>query len=126
MTWQAQAACRDQENAIFFPQRGGDAKPAKAICAVCPVFDECLDYALHAGDLQGIWAGTSERERIRLRQRRGINLLPMAQCGTRSGYLRHIKAGERACDRCLTAANEYQANWRNNGIKVAPGFGHAR
>lgn len=35
---------------------------AKRYCAGCPVRTECLSYAL-ANDEQGIWAGTTERQR---------------------------------------------------------------
>lgn len=27
----------------FFPERGASAAPAKSICAVCPVIDECRE-----------------------------------------------------------------------------------
>ncbi|MBV8980855.1 MAG: WhiB family transcriptional regulator [Acidimicrobiia bacterium] len=52
----------------FFPVRGEEARPAKAICARCLVKDQCLAYALDNGDKFGIWGGLSERERRRLRR----------------------------------------------------------
>ena len=70
--WQAQAACKNiSQPDIFFPGRGESSAPAKAICAGCPVRAECLDYALSHGERVGIWGGTSERERRRMRSRRG-------------------------------------------------------
>lgn len=41
----------------------------KKVCRGCPVKDQCLEYALEHGEL-GIWGGTSERERRRLRRLR--------------------------------------------------------
>ena len=65
--WQAWAACRDEPTPLFFVGRGEDTGPAKAVCARCPVRAECLDYALADAELVGTWAGTSGRERGRMR-----------------------------------------------------------
>jgi len=42
---------------------------AKAICARCPIQQACLDYALDASPIQGVWGGTTEAERRLLKQR---------------------------------------------------------
>lgn len=42
-------------------------------CAECPMQVECLDYALHVNVL-GVWGGTTEVERKRLRQQ--LNIIP--------------------------------------------------
>lgn len=60
-SWQQQAACRDADTALFYPEKGERAAPAKAICAKCPVQAECLEYGLH--DRFGIWGGLTEKER---------------------------------------------------------------
>lgn len=68
--WMADAACRGAEIAIFFPERGDDVRPALALCARCPVRDECAGYAAQFGPtLHGIWAGTTGRARS---QRRAV------------------------------------------------------
>jgi WhiB family redox-sensing transcriptional regulator len=36
---------------------------AKAICAGCPVLDDCRNYAIAAGEPVGIWGGLTEDER---------------------------------------------------------------
>ena len=36
---------------------------AKAICARCPIKDECLTYALESGEAYGIWGGLLPSER---------------------------------------------------------------
>jgi WhiB family redox-sensing transcriptional regulator len=40
---------------------------ARAICAVCPVTDQCLAFALADTDLVGCWAGTTGQERRAMR-----------------------------------------------------------
>lgn len=52
----------------FFPERGASAAPAKSICAVCPVIDECREYGM--SQKFGVWGGLSERERRRIRSQR--------------------------------------------------------
>lgn len=69
-TWKAQGACRDVDPRLFFPERGESTREAKAVCAGCPVRAECLEYALDQHEHFGIWGGTSERERRRLRPSR--------------------------------------------------------
>lgn len=63
-------SCRGTDPELFFPDRGESLAPAKAICAECIVADECLEYALANGERFGVWGGTSERERRRIRRRR--------------------------------------------------------
>ena len=73
--WYVDAACRGTDPDLWFPPRGGDTAAAKAVCAGCSVKVECLDFALGRSPAEkwGIWGGTSERERRRLRHamRRG-------------------------------------------------------
>ena len=69
--WRQHAVCRGSDPALFFPERGADVKPAKAVCATCPVAADCLEYALGCTDrLAGIWGGTAESERRRMRRQR--------------------------------------------------------
>lgn len=70
-SWHADAACREHPEVNWFPERGEDARPAKAICAGCLVRAECLEAAFEHRVTTGIWGGTSERERRRLRVQRG-------------------------------------------------------
>ena len=41
---------------------------AKAVCDQCPVKAPCLQFALETNQDSGIWGGTSEEERRRLRR----------------------------------------------------------
>lgn len=63
-------SCRGMDPDVFFPDRGESLAPAKAVCAECIVRDECLEYALDHGERFGVWGGTSERERRKLRRAR--------------------------------------------------------
>jgi WhiB family transcriptional regulator, redox-sensing transcriptional regulator len=68
LTWQVAARCVEVDPEIFFPERGGSSKAARAVCNECTVRVECLRYALTNREQFGIWGGTSERERRRLRR----------------------------------------------------------
>jgi hypothetical protein len=50
---------------LFFPD-GGDTRRAKAFCAGCPVWEECLAYGLEED--HGVWGGLNRAERARLRR----------------------------------------------------------
>lgn len=71
--WTEWAACRGVDTEPFFPiSTQGSAltqiEQAKAICARCPVLDECLEFASRSGQRHGIWGGKTAEER-RSRQR---------------------------------------------------------
>lgn len=73
LTWRLQGECNGLNPAIFFPDSEDDAVPAIEICAQCGVRPMCLEYALASREKDGIWGGTTERERRRIiRQRRRI------------------------------------------------------
>lgn len=62
------AACRGAGVDRWFPTQGANYRPAKRICADCPVKQECLDYALDHEIRHGVWGGTTEAKRRRLRR----------------------------------------------------------
>jgi WhiB family redox-sensing transcriptional regulator len=66
--WHGGAACKKVPAVSWFPDHGESAAEAKAICAGCPVLEECRVWALAQGPkLQGIWAGLSRLERAQTR-----------------------------------------------------------
>jgi WhiB family transcriptional regulator, redox-sensing transcriptional regulator len=72
--WRHRAACRDEDPELFFPisevgPGARQAAQAKAVCARCPVREQCLRYALDNGLDDGIFGGTTERERRALTRR---------------------------------------------------------
>jgi WhiB family redox-sensing transcriptional regulator len=92
--WRQDAACRDVDPELFFPEPGQLPQTAKAkeVCAGCAVRGPCLDAALHGplarDDRHGIFAGTTARDRTRLRGR------PAMAEGTR--FLTDRDAAEQA------------------------------
>jgi WhiB family transcriptional regulator, redox-sensing transcriptional regulator len=67
--WMADGLCAQTDPDAFFPDRGESPRPAKSVCAACPVRAECAAYALERGERFGIWGGLSERERRAIRRR---------------------------------------------------------
>ena len=68
--WQSRGACRGQPADVFFPGETGDYVQARAVCGICPVRVQCLDYALTPPiERFGFWGGATERERQRMRRR---------------------------------------------------------
>jgi WhiB family redox-sensing transcriptional regulator len=68
-------ACKGQDPELWFPTAalGTEARvlqsyKARGICAGCPLRVECLEVALIEGRV-GIWGGTDEDERLKLRRR---------------------------------------------------------
>ena len=71
--WRDRAACRETDPDLFFPAGStGDASDhilrAKAVCGMCPVLSQCLEFAFETNQESGIWGGTSEDERRKLRK----------------------------------------------------------
>ena len=64
--WMANALCAQVDGDLWFPDKGGSTREAKAICRRCPVRAQCLALALEQGET-GIWGGTSENERRRMK-----------------------------------------------------------
>ena len=69
--WQADGLCRGNHSTLFFPPSTMERKDererremkAKAVCSVCQVKQDCLDYALEIREPYGIWGGMTEIER---------------------------------------------------------------
>jgi WhiB family transcriptional regulator, redox-sensing transcriptional regulator len=68
--WQYQGACREADPNLFFHpegERGGTRRrrdeAAKAICATCPVIQQCREHALKVREPYGVWGGLSEDDR---------------------------------------------------------------
>lgn len=68
LDWISAAVCASADPEEWFPEGGATSNRAKRICQTCPVINECLQYAL-GNDMDGIWGGTSRRERVGLMRR---------------------------------------------------------
>ena len=64
--WTEWAACADLETNRFFVGETESSAVAIAVCRKCPVSSHCLAYALAHRIVDGVWGGTTERERMRL------------------------------------------------------------
>jgi len=71
--WRTLAACRDTDPDLFFPV--GTTGPAlqqidaaKAVCRQCEAQGPCLEFALATNQESGVWGGTSEEERRKIRK----------------------------------------------------------
>lgn len=100
--WRSEAACKNADSTIFFPPereqwQGGpawDSSEAKAICATCTVRAECLAHALADPLEYGVWGGTTETERRRMRRgqsQRGV-------CATCGRPFEQRNTSRRFCD----------------------------
>lgn len=76
--WRSRAACKGVDPELFFSsdlvenkqEKDDREATAKAICLQCDSKEECLEYAIKAGERYGIWGGLSEQERRTLQRRR--------------------------------------------------------
>lgn len=71
--WRDRAACRNSDPDLFFPVGTtgpslDEIEAAKALCQGCPVREDCLQFAIETNQESGVWGGTSEVERRRLRR----------------------------------------------------------
>lgn len=73
--WQDAAKCREGAEDLFF---GPEREPASArrererdaarVCQLCPVRDQCRLHALALPEVYGVWGGTTEEDRLRVRR----------------------------------------------------------
>jgi WhiB family redox-sensing transcriptional regulator len=81
-SWQLKGLCRGNHSYLFFPPSTVERKEererretkAKAICHVCPVKGECLEFALEIREPYGIWGGVTETERRQMLARRAATV----------------------------------------------------
>lgn len=71
--WRRDAACQGEMGEAFYPPLRPEKRSAKtarearakAVCAGCPVREECLEQAIATGERYGIWGGMTDLERSR-------------------------------------------------------------
>jgi WhiB family redox-sensing transcriptional regulator len=71
--WRSDAACRDTEPELFFPigttgMATDQIESAKRVCDHCDARKACLEFALATNQESGVWGGTTEDERRKLRK----------------------------------------------------------
>ncbi len=75
MNWIESARCIGEDPDLFFPigstgPAAAQVESAKAICTLCGVREECLEWALVTDQEAGVWGGLSEEERRALKRAR--------------------------------------------------------
>lgn len=76
--WASDAACLNQDTEKFYALGGvtgwHESNPQKmealAVCARCPVREDCLEWAIEQREDYGIWGGLDEVERRKMRRQR--------------------------------------------------------
>ncbi|ALY09330.1 transcriptional regulator WhiB-like [Arthrobacter phage Jasmine] len=66
--WTPESKCLEYPRLFTGDESKGRMDIARPICKSCPVFDECLNYAI-VNDMYGIWAGTTTNQRKDLPER---------------------------------------------------------
>lgn len=69
LSWMNAALCAQTDPDAFHPGKSETNTAAKRTCAACDVTTECLAYALADPSLEGVWGGTSLRERQAMRRK---------------------------------------------------------
>jgi WhiB family redox-sensing transcriptional regulator len=120
-TWIQFGACRGIPTDIFMPKEDGrtpNYNRARRVCSVCPVVEECLNYALACGkDTVGYWGNTTQRERLDIlagRNRRPKKIVH----GTLSGFYSERKGDGTPCAACRQAYLEFRNN--KEGLEAIP------
>ena len=69
-SWREVALCNGTTEVSFFPMPDDlvGINAAKEVCRGCPVADECVQFALETNQPDGIWGGTTAKERSKLRR----------------------------------------------------------
>lgn len=115
--WADSGACRGEPTDVFFPAHANSGRRgtsnsiyrrARKVCMSCPVRAECLDHAVTAGEVYGMWGGLTPKERFALGRRPvGAVVLPACpDCGDATWV--HSGQGVR-CDACRVAARRRRA-----------------
>ncbi|MEI7632585.1 MAG: WhiB family transcriptional regulator [bacterium] len=69
--WQQYAECSGLDTSLFFDSNKKGEQDAKLVCGQCAVRQACLEYAIENLEY-GVWGGTTERERGRMKRNRRI------------------------------------------------------
>ena len=64
-------ACLGKNSELFFSKDENEIREAMMICMSCVQREPCLDYALGI-KVEGIWGGTTDQMRSRIRKQRNL------------------------------------------------------
>jgi WhiB family redox-sensing transcriptional regulator len=124
--WRLDAACAEVDPELFFPETGQvpQAAAAKQVCVGCAVRGPCLEAALHGPqareDHSGIFAGTTARERVRLRGRpsyaEGTRFLQDRTAAEAALALANLKSIDRAARELSVSKQALRRAFDHHGL----------
>jgi WhiB family redox-sensing transcriptional regulator len=105
LDWMADALCAQTARGDeWFDEDIKVQNWAKAVCGLCDVRAQCLEFALRSGQRFGVWGGVPASSFASLRADRGISLpRQVAPHGTAARYKQHYRDNEFPCERCRVA-----------------------
>ncbi len=99
------ANCRNHDTNLFIDETASNIRKAQAICAECPVANQCLTYALQLpSNTIGIYAGKTTRQLNKLRNEQDRQHI---RHGTFQGYDKERRLGISTCALCRAANTRY-------------------
>ncbi len=114
--WTQEALCAETDPDLFFPEKnsGNTAQRAKEVCGRCMVREDCLLYALTAGETFGIWGGTTESERRKMRKASGVTARRPRRLADTCGRghdltSENVYVNKRGVRECRTCARDRRA-----------------
>jgi Transcription factor WhiB len=124
VAWRTLAVCKGADPNLFQPEketpREEIALTIATYCDACPVKEQCLDHAVENNE-KGIWGGTTETRRRKMRRARGLVIpgyRPLQPCGTLAAYRRHIEYGTPICEACDKVSKAKRKSKRAEGLGV--------
>lgn len=118
--WRQHAACRGLPPAWFFGESSTDVALARAVCADCPVRQQCLDAACDNHEQFGVFGGLTVKERRRVSKGLPAHMRRQPiKHGTHGGYSSHLRRREVACEACRAAHAAYRHERRHGTEDVA-------
>lgn len=117
--WVESASCRGLNDVMYPDTDKAALETARLICSGCPVQRSCFWDAVRTDDMRhGIRAGLQPHERrdvLKELRKRGqlAKARKVAECGTRSGYSKHLRQKTKPCQPCRDANT---AAWRQRRL----------
>jgi WhiB family redox-sensing transcriptional regulator len=112
VTWHQEANCLGANPEVFFPERGDTdgVRVALAICAGCPVVEQCLAENIESKD--GIYGATTGAQRRKIRSERGAGR-SCAWCSAAfTARYAHTVVCSDECRKARRAAKQAESNAR--------------
>ncbi|MGH9088806.1 MAG: WhiB family transcriptional regulator [Acidimicrobiales bacterium] len=102
--WMDQAVCTTVDPDLFFPSESMKATRPLDVCSRCRVRQDCLEYAVETGPVDGVWGGTTANDRQLMR--RGLPVLNAERSCAECGGMFIGPRQHRYCSgHCTTIAN---------------------